>query len=304
MSGAGRAAAPPPPSGDLDRSGDRGPWADAWRRLRRNRLAVGGGLMLALVVFACVVLPFVLGLEPTVAPQQRDQAPSASHPFGTDSLGRDYAARVLLGGRASLLVGLVGTLVCVVIGTGYGAVSGYYGGRLDDVMMRVVDFLYGIPYMFLVILIILMFEDADRSSPVPVFAALGLLQWLTMARIVRGQVMTLRHQEYVLAARVMGARDARIVLRHILPNCVGPIVVYGTLQVAAVILLESFLSYLGLGLQLSWGILVSEAVGIVNPIESRWWMLLFPSLFLAATLLSLNFLGDGLRDALDPKTRR
>lgn len=288
---------PPPARG-------RGPWADAWRRLRRNRLAVVGGTVLLLVVLTCVAGPWLLGLDAegqdTIA---RDQAPNAAHWFGTDGLGRDYAARVLVGGRASLLVGLVGTLVCVLIGTLYGAVAGYYGGRVDDVMMRVVDFLYGIPYMFLVILIMLTMKDEDRNDPTAVFAALGLVQWLTMARIVRGQVMTLRHQEYVLAARVTGAGDARIILRHILPNCVGPIVVYGTLQVAAVILLESFLSYLGLGLQLSWGNLVADA-NVVNPVESRWWLLAFPAGFLGVTLLSLNFLGDGLRDALDPRTRR
>ena len=260
--------------------------------------------MLLLVVLSCALLPLLLGLDErrqdTVA---RDQAPNASHWFGTDGLGRDYGARVLVGGRASLLVGLVGTLVCVLIGTVYGAVAGYYGGRVDDAMMRVVDFLYGIPYMFLVILIMLTMSDEDRNSPTAVFAALGLVQWLTMARIVRGQVLSLRHEEYVLAARVMGARDLRIIFRHVLPNCIGPIVVYGTLQVAAVILLESFLSYLGLGLQLSWGNLVADA-NVVNPVESRWWLLAFPCAFLGTTLLSLNFLGDGLRDAFDPKTRR
>jgi oligopeptide transport system permease protein len=286
-----------------DRS--RGPWADAWRRLRRNRLAVIGGVLIGVVVLSCVAAPMLLGLDPQAQnTAAHDGGPSGSHWFGTDGLGRDYAARVLVGGQSSLLVGLVGTFVCVVIGTLYGAIAGYYGGRVDDVMMRFVDFLYGIPYMFLVILIMLTMADADRNNPVAVFASLGLVQWLTMARIVRGQVLTLRQQEYVLAARIMGAGDLRIVLRHILPNCVGPIVVYGTLQVAAVILLESFLSYLGLGLQLSWGILVSEAVNVVNPLESRWWLLAFPSAFLALTLLSLNFLGDGLRDALDPKTRR
>jgi oligopeptide transport system permease protein len=297
MNGARPPTAPAPALG-------RGPWTDAWRRLRRNRVSLVGGGMLLLVVLACVVVPLVLGLDEVAQDTRaRDQAPNAVHWFGTDGLGRDYAARVLVGGRASLLVGLVGTLVCVLIGTLYGAVSGYYGGRVDDAMMRVVDFLYGIPYMFLVILIMLTMADEHRNSPVAVFAALGLVQWLTMARIVRGQVLTLRDQEYVLAARVMGAGDVRIILRHILPNCVGPIVVYGTLQVAAVILLESFLSYLGLGLQLSWGNLVADA-NVVNPVESRWWLLLFPCVFLGTTLLSLNFLGDGLRDALDPRTRR
>jgi len=212
--------------------------------------------------------------------------------------------RVLVGGRTSLSVGLLASIVTVIIGTFYGAIAGYYGGRTDEIMMRFVDFFYGIPYMFLVILIMLMFSDTDRGNPLPVFAALGMVQWLTMARIVRGNVLSLRHQEFVEAARVLGAGDLRIILRHILPNVLGVVVVYATLTVPAVIILESFLSYLGLGLSLSWGLLVSEGVGVVNPIRSYGWLLLWPSVFLAVTLLSLNFLGDGLRDALDPRSRR
>ena len=280
-------------------------WADAWGRLRRNRVAVGGAALLVLLILACALVPRLFGLDPELTdPARHGLAPSGGHWFGTDNLGRDYLARVLVGGQTSLMVGLVATLVSVLIGTFWGAVSGYYGGLLDDVMMRVVDFLYAIPYMFLVILIMLMFQDSARGSALPVFAALGAVQWLTMARIVRGQVIGLRHQEFVLAARTMGAGDARILVRHVLPNCLGPIIVYATLTVPAVILLESALSYLGLGVQLSWGVLVADGVAIVNPIQQDWWLLLFPSLFLALTLLSLNFLGDGLRDALDPRTRR
>jgi oligopeptide transport system permease protein len=283
-------------------------WADAMRRLRRNRFAVGGAVFLLLLVVACFVVPAVWpGFpDPKAAdPVLHDRPPSWEHLFGTDALGRDYLARILVGGRTSLLVGLVATVVSVLIGSLWGAVAGYYGGKLDEVMMRFVDFLYAIPYMFLVILIMLMFEDSARGeNPLPIFAALGAVQWLTMARIVRGQVLGLRNQEYVLAARVTGASDARILFRHVLPNCVGPIVVYATLTVPAVILLESFLSFLGLGVALSWGVLVSEGVKIVNPVHADWWLLFFPSLFLAMTLLSLNFLGDGLRDALDPRTRR
>jgi oligopeptide transport system permease protein len=282
------------------------PWRDSLRRLRRNKLAVAGAVFLLLLVLACYVLPavFPTALDPLAQdPDHYNERPSLAHLFGRDNLGRDYLARVLVGGGTSLLVGLVGTLVCVVIGTFVGSVAGYFGGKVDDVLMRFVDFLWAVPYMFLVILIMLMFEDSDRSW-VPVFASLGLVNWLTMARIVRGQVLTLRHQEYVLAARVTGASHTRIIARHLLPNCLGPITVYATLQVASVILLESFLSYLGLGLKLSWGVLVAEGVSIVNPIQSDWWLLLWPSLFLAGTLLSLNFLGDGLRDAFDPRTRR
>jgi oligopeptide transport system permease protein len=276
--------------------------ADAWRRLKRNRLAMGGGAFLVLLVLTCLVGMFLDATKQD--PSRYNRPPDGEHWFGTDNLGRDYLARVLVGGQTSLLVGLVGTAVSVVVGTLVGSIAGYYGGRVDDVLMRLVDFLYGIPYMFLVILIMLLFSESARGNPLPVFAALGLVQWLPMARVIRGKVLTLRHQEYVLAARVTGASDARIILRHLLPNCVGPIVVYATLTVPSVILLESFLSYLGLGVDLSWGVLVAEGVKVVNPIQSDWWLLFFPSVFLGLTLLSLNFLGDGLRDALDPKTRR
>jgi oligopeptide transport system permease protein len=256
------------------------------------------------MTLACFLLPALLELDPTTTnPAGRHQAPSAAHWFGTDGLGRDYAARVLTGGQTSLLVGLVATLTCVVIGVLYGAIAGYYGGKVDEVMMRFVDFMYGIPYMFLVILIMLMFSESARGDPIPVFVALGVVEWLTMARVVRGQVLTLREREFVLAARLLGAGNLRVILRHIVPNVLGIVTVYATLTVPTVIILESFLSFLGLGLKLSWGQLVSEAVGVVNPIAFYWWLLLFPSCFLALTLLSLNYVGDGLRDAVDPKGR-
>ncbi len=183
------------------------------------------------------------------------------------------------------------------------ALTGLYGGRVDELLMRLVDFLYGVPYMFLVILVMLLFSDTARGDPVPVFLALGLVQWLTMARIVRGQVLSLRGQDYVLAARALGASDAVILIRHLLPNTLGPIIVYVTLTVPAVIILESFLSFLGLGVALSWGQLVAEGVSVVNPLRSTWWLLFWPGGCLAATLRGLNFLGDGLRDALDPRSR-
>jgi oligopeptide transport system permease protein len=280
-------------------------WADAWRRLRRNRFAVTGAVVVVVLVASCFLLPAILGRDPHgTNPAEHDRPASWEHPFGTDTLGRDYFARVLVGGQTSLLVGIVATIVSVVIGTIWGAVAGYYGGWVDEVLMRIVDFLYGIPYMFLVILIMLLFAEADRGNPLPVFASLGAVQWLTMARIVRGQVLGLRHQEYVLAARVAGAGDLRILARHVLPNCMGPIVVYATLTVPAVIILESFLSYLGLGVKLSWGRLVAEGLQVVNPLQADYGLLLWPSLFLSVTLLSLNLVGDGLRDALDPRTRR
>ena len=281
--------------------------ADAWRRLKRNKAAMAGCVLLLLITAACVVGPWIWDRDPEATqPSESFQEVSAKHPFGTDNLGRDYLARVLVGGRTSLTVGLVATLVCVLVGTFYGAVSGYYGGKVDEVLMRFVDFFYGIPYMFLVILIMVKVQgdSTSKAGILPVFLALGLVQWLAMARIVRGQVLTLRDQEFVLAARLTGASDLRIILRHVLPNVLGVVIIYATLTVPAVILLESFLSFLGLGLELSWGVVVSEAVNAINPIRSYWWLLVFPSGFLMLTLLSLNFLGDGLRDAFDPKSRR
>jgi len=282
--------------------------ADAWRRLRRNRLAIAGVVVLVLMTTACFLGPEILvesfGLRAEPEAKNAYRAPCAEHLFGTDEIGRDYLVRVLQGGRTSILVGIVATIVSVLIGVVYGALAGYYGGKLDEVLMRTVDFLYGLPYMFLVILVMLLFSDAERQSAIPIFVALGMVQWLPMARIVRGQVLTLRHQEYVQAARVLGAGDLRIIFRHILPNTLGVVIIYASLTVPAIIILESFLSYLGLGVQNSWGRLVSNGVKVVNPIESYWWLLLFPSLCLGLTLFSLNFLGDGLRDALDPRTRK
>jgi oligopeptide transport system permease protein len=281
-----------------------GPLQLGLRRLARNRVAVLGALLIVMMSVSCLLLPLALGLDPDhTAPALRNLPPSARFWFGTDTLGRDLLARVLIGGRASLLVGLASTAVSVVVGVSYGSIAGFYGGKIDEAMMRLVDFLYGLPYMFLVILIMLMFSETARGEMLPVFLALGLVQWLTMARIVRGQVLTLRRQEFVLAAELLGASDLRILLRHVLPNVVGVIVVYATLMVPSVIILESFLSFLGLGVALSWGQLVSDGVAVINPIRSYWWLLVWPSAFLGITLLSLNFVGDGLRDALDPKAR-
>jgi oligopeptide transport system permease protein len=276
----------------------------AFGRLLRNRVAVLGALVIGLMSLSCVLVPLLLSLDPDhTQPALRNLPPSARFWFGTDTLGRDLFARVLVGGRTSLLVGLASTAVSVLVGVSYGSIAGFYGGKVDEAMMRLVDFLYGLPYMFLVILIMLMFSETARGDMLPVFLALGLVQWLTMARIVRGQVLTLRRQEFVLAAELLGASDARILVRHVLPNVVGVIVVYATLMVPSVIILESFLSFLGLGVALSWGQLVSDGVAVVNPIRSYWWLLVWPSAFLGVTLLSLNFVGDGLRDALDPKGR-
>jgi oligopeptide transport system permease protein len=280
------------------------PGRQALRRLKRNRFAILGAFLLLLILLLCFVVPPLFGLDATsVAPNRRHEPPSFEHLFGTDNIGRDYLARVLIGGQTSLLVGLAATFASVTVGVCVGSAAGYFGGRLDEVLMRLVDFLYGIPYMFLVILIMLMFSETARGEALPVFIALGLVQWLTMARVVRGQVLSLRRREFVLAARLLGASDARVIALHILPNVAGVILVYATLTVPAVIILESFLSFLGLGVKLSWGQLVAEGVSVVNPIRSFWWLLFWPSAMLALTLFSLNYLGDGLRDALDPKTR-
>jgi ABC-type dipeptide/oligopeptide/nickel transport system permease subunit len=280
------------------------PGEQALARLLANRFAMLGAALLLAIAAACFLVPPLLGLDPvSVDPHHHHEPPSFAHPFGTDNVGRDYLARVLVGGQTSLLVGLAATLASVTVGVFVGSIAGYFGGRLDEVLMRLVDFLYGIPYMFLVILVMLMFSETARGEPLPVFLALGLVQWLTMARVVRGQVLALRRREFVLAARLLGASDTRVILRHILPNVAGVILVYATLTVPAVIILESFLSFLGLGVKLSWGQLVAEGASVVNPIRSFWWLLLWPSVLLALTLLSLNYLGDGLRDAFDPRAR-
>lgn len=287
------------------RAHNQQPGARALRRFRRNKLAVVGLVTLLSILLACFILPSLLGLDPvTTSPAQHHLPPSFKYWFGTDGLGRDYLARVVMGGQTSLLVGLAATAASVLVGVLYGALAGYFGGRADEVMMRFVDFLYGIPYMFLVILVMLMFSDTARGNPIPVFFSLGLVQWLTMARVIRGQVLGLRHREFVLAAQALGASHLRVIIHHILPNLTGLILVYATLTVPAVIILESFLSFLGLGVKLSWGQLVADGVSVVNPVQSYWWLLFWPSLLLGVTLFSLNFIGDGLRDALDPKADR
>ncbi|MGI9523714.1 MAG: ABC transporter permease subunit [Hyphomicrobiaceae bacterium] len=219
--------------------------------------------------------------------------------FGTDANGRDLMTRTFIGGRISFTIGLLATLVAITIGVIYGAASGYFGGHTDQVMMRIVDILYSLPFIFFVILLMVFFG----RNFVLMFIAVGAVEWLDMARIVRGQTLSLRRQEFVQAAEAMGVHDGGILWRHIIPNTLGQVVVYMTLLVPKVILLESFLSFLGLGIQepmTSWGVLISEGA---RNIEGAAWMLIFPSVFLTSTLLALNFLGDGMRDALDPKDR-
>ena len=277
-------------------------WADAWKRMRRNRAAVTSAVVLAVIASLAILAPWLPWLADPSLQDLRMGAtpPSLAHWFGTDELGRDTFTRVIYGGRISLLIGVVGTLVSLLVGVTWGAVAGYRGGRWDDAMMRVVDVLYSLPYIFLVILLLVFFS----RSLLMLFVALGLVQWLTMARIVRGQVLSLKQQTFVEAARALGASDAAIIFRHIVPNTLGPVIVYTTLTVPAVILQEAFLSFLGLGVQppaASWGTLVSEGARVLALFP---WLVIFPGLALSLTLFCFNFVGDGLRDALDPQDRR
>lgn len=273
-------------------------WEDAFHRLLKNKVAVFGALFLSLEIIVCVFTPWIApygfedqNLELTMAP------PSSAHWLGTDNLGRDLFSRILYGGRISLLVGFLGSLVAVVVGVLYGAIAGYAGGKTDNLMMRIVDVLYALPFVFMVIILMVYFG----RNILLLFVALGLTQWLTMGRIVRGQVISIKQKEFVEAARSMGISNLSIIGRHLIPNCVGPVIVYLTLTVPAVMLEEAFLSFLGLGVQApmaSWGTLISSGV---EGMEVSPGLLIFPALALSMTLFSLNFLGDGLRDALDPK---
>jgi oligopeptide transport system permease protein len=296
-------------------------WRDAWRRLLRNKLAVFGMVVVGLIILASVFGPAVIkattgytydfippdsklvqSFPPFTAP---DGSFSWTHPMGTDSAGRDMLARVLQGGRISLMVGLISTLVSLIIGVTWGATAGYLGGKTDDVMMRVVDVLYAIPYMMIVIVLLAFFGGRSPLQQIfLLFAALGAVSWLTMARIVRGQIISLKNQEFVLAARAGGVSTPKIIFRHLVPNALGPVIVYATLTIPSVMLQEAFLSFLGLGVQApyaSWGSLAQD--GIQN-IAIFPWQLIFPGVTMALTLFSLNFLGDGLRDALDPQMRK
>lgn len=278
-------------------------WVDARHRLLANRAAV-----ISLVVLLLMTALILIG--PWFSPWAYDyidfdgdwRAPPQAeglHLFGTDNLGRDLFARTLIGGRISLMVGIVSTFVSLLIGVSYGAVAGYFGGRVDSLMMRAVDILYALPFMFLVILLMVLFG----RHLVLIFVAIGAINWLDMARIVRGQTLALRNREFVMAARAAGVRNAVIIRRHIVPNLLGVVAVYVTLTIPQVILVESFLSFLGLGVQepaTSWGALVNEGA---RDMAAAPWGLAFPAAFLALTLFCFNFLGDGLRDALDPKDR-
>lgn len=296
-------------------------WRDAWRRLVKNKLAVFGLVVVVIITIASVVGPTLIkrtfGFTPDYIPSHDvrltqsfppftgpDGEFSWLHPMGTDNAGRDQLARVLQGGQISLFVGVIATLVSLVIGVSYGAIAGYFGGRIDDVMMRIVDVLYSLPYIILVIVLLSMFRSQTaRGQLILLFVAIGSISWLTMARIVRGQVLSLKNQEFVLAARATGVSGARIIFRHLIPNTLGPVIVYATLTIPQIMLMEAFLSFLGFGVQAplaSWGSLAAEGIQNIGIFP---WQLIFPGVTMALTLFSLNFLGDGLRDALDPQMR-
>jgi len=271
---------------------------DAWERLRRNRMARIGGVLFFGISLLCLAGPWFSSqsLETTNLAYGA-QPPSAQHFFGTDELGRDLFVRTLIGGRVSIGVGFAATAVALLIGVAYGMLAGYVGGRVEAVMMRFVDTLYALPFTLMVILLTVFVGQ----SLLLIFLAIGAVEWLTMARIVRGQTKALRRQTFIDAARVGGVPHRRILARHILPNLLGPVIVFTTLTIPAVILLESVISFLGLGVQppmSSWGILINEGA---EKLDIYPWMLIFPALFFSLTIFSLNFIGDGLRDALDPK---
>jgi oligopeptide transport system permease protein len=275
-------------------------WRAAWRRFRANRSAMAGVALLALITAFAIIGPWISPHDMEANDWERIQiAPTAeqSHWFGTDANGRDLFVRVAAGARLSLLIGLVTTTVAVLIGVFYGAIAGYVGGRIDQLMMRFVDVLYALPLFFGIIILVTIFG----RNILLVFVAIGCVEWLTIARIVRGQTMSVKQMEYVEAARSLGAPASRIVFRHVIPNVLGPVIVFSTLLVPTVILVESFLSFLGLGVQepqTSWGLLISQGA---SAIDTSPWLLVIPAAFLAATMFAFNFIGDGLRDALDPR---
>ena len=305
MSGSGTPSAldATAPTAGSDSALERGSslWHDAWLRLRKNKLAVFGMIVLVVVSIACVIGPW---LSPYGYEEQYLDlgavGPNRAHWLGTDTLGRDLLVRTLFGGRVSLGVGLCATFVALTIGVTYGAVAGFFGGKRDAFMMRVVDIMYSLPFAIFVILLMVWFG----RNIVLLFVAIGAVEWLTMARIVRGQVMAVKKMEFIEAARSLGFGRRRIIFRHILPNILGPIIVYTTLTIPSVMLLEAFLSFLGLGVQppmSSWGALIKDGA---EKMEEYPWLLIYPGTLFSLTLFSLNFLGDGLRDALDVRSSK
>ncbi|MHB8985614.1 MAG: ABC transporter permease [Eubacteriales bacterium] len=278
-----------------------GYWLDGWQRFRKNKLAMAGLVIIGLLGIMAIAGPHLSGhsyydQDLSVV----NKAPDSIYWFGTDALGRDLFTRVWCGARISLLIGLVTSIICMLIGVVYGSISGYAGGRVDEIMMRLVEVLYSIPFLLYVILLMVLFEPGLKT----IFLALGLVYWLNMARLVRGQVLALNEQEYVLAARLLGAGAWGILTRHLIPNTMGPIIVSMTLLVPEAIFTEAFLSFLGLGVSApmaSWGVLASEGI---RGLRNYPWQLFFPAFFISLTMLAFNFAGEGLREALDPRMRR
>jgi oligopeptide transport system permease protein len=274
-------------------------WKDAIDRLVSNKLSLFGLIYVVFIITFALITPFIAPYD--YAYQNLELGPSPPSPehwLGTDTLGRDLMTRMMYGSRVSLMVGFLATIVALTIGVTWGTVAGFAGGKTDTIMMRIVDVLYGIPFIIFVILLMVIFG----RNLVLLFMAIGAVEWLTMARIVRSQVMSLSKQEFILAAEAMGVSKPSIIYKHLIPNTIGPVIVYATLTVPQIMLLEAFLSFLGLGVQAplsSWGLLIRD--GAVS-MEEYWWLLIFPSLAFSLTLFSLNFIGDGLRDALDPRT--
>lgn len=276
-------------------------WQDAWRRLKKDPMAMWGLITIMIIVFMAIFGPMMASI--TYSDQDLaniNQAPSAKHWFGTDSHGRDLYIRVLYGARISLTVAMVATVVNFFIGVLYGGISGYMGGRVDNIMMRIVDIIFTIPPTLYAIVLMVVVGPGLKS----IMITLGTIYWVNMARIVRGQILALKEQEFVLAARTIGASTWRILIRHLIPNAMGPIIVTATMLIPGAIFTESFLSFIGLGVSApmsSWGTLASDALG---GLRSYPYQLFFPSAAICLTMLAFNFLGDGLRDALDPRLRK
>lgn len=274
---------------------------DAWRRLKKNKLAMIGLYTILLIILIALTGPWISAASYSDQNLiQTNQSPSAEHWFGTDNLGRDLFIRVLYGARISLSIGIVASLLNLTIGVVYGGIAGFFGGRVDKIMMNIVDILYGIPVLLYVILLMVVLEPGLTN----IFIALGIAYWLRMARIVRGQILSLKEQDYVIAAKTIGASNWRILFRHLIPNSLGPIIITMTLAIPEAIFTEAFLSFIGLGVaapRASWGVLASEGI---TSLRSYPFQLFFPAMAISITMLAFNFLGDGLRDALDPRVRR
>lgn len=277
-------------------------WQDVWRIFKANKVAMGSAYFLVLLIITAVLGPYLSRYSYSDQNlMMANQLPSAQHWFGTDAHGRDLFVRVLYGARISLTVGLVASVINLVIGVLYGGISGYFGGKIDNIMMRAIDILYTIPLMLYVILLMVVFGKGGLGS---ILIALGLVYWIGMARIVRGQILSLKEQEYVMAAKILGASDLRILIRHLIPNTMGPIIVTLTMSIPTAIFTEAFLSFIGLGVSApmaSWGVLANDSLASLGIFPH---LMFFPALAISVTMLAFNFVGDGLRDALDPRMRK